>query len=487
MNNNRKSGILLHITSLPNKYGIGTLGKEAYSFIDFLKNSEQKLWQILPIGHTGYGNSPYQTYSAFAGNPLLISLEKLKDDKLISVINCEENFDNKNVDFERVIPFKEKTLELAFTNFKLTDKNFINFCNSEEYWLDDYSLFMALKKYFNNKSWIDWDENIRNRNKEAIIFYEKKLATEINFFKFTQYIFYKQWNELKKYANQKNVEIIGDIPIFVSFDSSDAWGNTEIFDFDENNNPKNIAGVPPDYFSSTGQLWGNPLYNWKKLEENNFQWWILRFKKMLEIFDIIRVDHFRGFEAFWSVPFGSENAINGKWIKAPGKLLFNEIKKQLGDLPIIAEDLGIITKEVEDLRDEFHFPGMKILQFAFESDMNNAYLPHNYIENCIVYTGTHDNDTTLGWYQKLSPSQKKFVDNYINSNDDICWRMIKLAWKSKAKIAIAPLQDFLCLDSNSRMNIPGKAEGNWEWRFLSEMIDDELAKKIRTLTWDSKR
>ncbi len=487
MNRIRKSGILLHITSLPNKYGIGTLGKEAYKFVDFLNDSEQKLWQILPIGHTGYGNSPYQTYSAFAGNPLLISIRKLEEEGLISEINCDDNFNNLRVDFEKVFPCKEKILEEAFKKFDSTSNDFLKFCDSEKYWLNDYSLFMSLKKYYHNKSWIDWDENIRNRKKNAIHFYEEKLADQIAFFKFSQYLFHKQWVELKKYANSKKVEIIGDIPIFVAFDSADAWANTEIFDFDENNNPKNIAGVPPDYFSSTGQLWGNPLYNWQNLETDNFHWWILRIKKMLSLFDIIRIDHFRGFESFWAVPFGSENAIHGKWIKAPGKKLFTEIKKQLGNLPIIAEDLGIITKEVEFLRDEFNFPGMKILQFAFESDLKNAYLPHNYNENCVVYTGTHDNDTTLGWYNKLTPNQKKFADDYLNSNDNICWRMIKLAWNSKANIAIAPLQDFLCLDSNSRMNIPGEAEGNWEWRFLPNSLDDFLAKKIRNLTWDSNR
>ncbi len=487
MKNNRKSGILLHITSLPGKYGIGTLGKEAFDFIDFLNDSEQKIWQILPIGPTGYGNSPYQTYSAFAGNPLLISLEKLMKEGLIDKINSNENFNPQKVEFNKVIPFKEKILFQAFENFDLKNKNFIQFCNNEKYWLDDYSLFMALKKYFENKPWTEWDKDIRNRKKESILTYEKNLFASINFYKFTQYVFYKQWSELKKYANSKNVEIVGDIPIFVAFDSADAWANTNIFDLDENNNPKNIAGVPPDYFSSTGQLWGNPLYNWKNLEANNFHWWILRIKKMLSFFDIIRIDHFRGFESFWAVPFGSENAINGKWIKAPGKKLFTEIKKQLGELPIIAEDLGIITKEVENLRDEFDFPGMKILQFAFDSGPDNAYLPHNFIKNCVVYTGTHDNDTTLGWYNKLTTQHKKSVDDYINSNDDICWRMIKLAWNSKANIAIAPLQDFLCLDSNSRMNVPGKADGNWEWRFLKNSLDDFLAKKIRNITWDSQR
>ncbi|MCD4796434.1 MAG: 4-alpha-glucanotransferase [Candidatus Cloacimonetes bacterium] len=490
MNFERSGGILLHITSLPSKYGIGNLGNEAYHFVDFLSEAKQKLWQILPTGPTGYGDSPYQTFSAFAGNPLFIDPDNLVERKLLSskdLVN-DLQFNNRKVEYEKVRKFKEEKLQIAFSNFDLNKTSFKKFTTQESWWLDDFALFMSLKGHFNGNAWNEWDEEIRLHQQEAVVYYCRHLKKQIDYHKFCQFIFFEQWEKLKLYTNEKGIKIIGDIPIFVSADSSDAWANPEIFQFDQNNIPTGVAGVPPDYFCETGQLWGNPLYDWKVLEEQNFAWWMQRFKSMQKQVDIMRIDHFRGFEAYWTVPAGEETAINGKWEKAPGEKLFSAVIDELGELPIIAEDLGVITKEVEALRDKFDFPGMKILQFAFDSSMENSYLPHKYKTNCVVYTGTHDNETTLGWFKNSPLERKEFLKTYLQKEEiDICWDMLELAWKSIANIAIAPMQDFLCLDNSARMNTPGNPDGNWQWRIEQKQLTSDLVQKIKILTMQSAR
>ncbi|MGM0507952.1 MAG: 4-alpha-glucanotransferase [Fusobacteriota bacterium] len=489
MNFERSSGILLHPTSLPGDFGIGTLGKEAYDFVDFLIESGQSLWQTYPLGPTGYGDSPYQCFSAFAGNPLLIDLKKLVEDSLLKEKDLETdmNFSDDKVEYGDIINFKYPLLKKSFNNFQnhesdLEIAKFERFCEKNSTWLVDYSLFMALKDHFNGKPWNNWEEDIKLRKPKAMKKYHEKLHVDIKFHKFIQYLFFKQWEELKNYANQNYIKIIGDIPIFVAFDSADAWSNPELFLFDKDRNPTGVAGVPPDYFSETGQLWGNPLYDWDKLKENNYSWWVDRIKANLEISDIIRIDHFRGFEAYWKVPADEDTAINGEWVKGPDKDLFDAIENELGELPIIAEDLGLITPEVEELRDYCGFPGMKILQFAFDSGEENDYLPHNYVKNCVVYTGTHDNDTIKGWYDKAKSEDKEYVDNYFYyKGEDVCWNFIRAAWASTAVMALAPLQDLLRLGSEARINTPGKASGNWQWRFKKGDITEQMKKDLKNL------
>lgn len=481
----RSSGILLHVTSLAGKYGIGDLGKAANNFVDFLFESKQKLWQILPTGPTGYGNSPYQTFSAFAGNPLFIDLDDLIARDLLTKndLQTDLQFNNTKVEFDKVRQFKDNILQKAFMSFDLNNNEFKKFIDQKSWWLDDYTSFIAAKETFAGKSWDMWDDALRFHERHAINSLNEKFSNRINYHKFCQFLFFDQWLSLKKYANDKGVKIIGDIPIFISADSADAWANPEIFQFDENNLPIKIAGVPPDYFCETGQLWGNPLYDWEALEEQKFNWWLKRFRSTMQLVDITRVDHFRGFVACWAVPAGEETAINGEWEKAPGEKLFSVLLSKLGNLPVIAEDLGLITQEVNDLRDKFNFPGMKILQFAFDSDLDNDYLPHNYSENCVVYTGTHDNETTLGWYKNSPESRKKLIKTYLQKdNFDICSEMVELAWRSPANTAIAPLQDFLCLDNTAKMNTPGKAEGNWCWRVDQKLLTSNLVKKIKDIT-----
>lgn len=492
MNFERSSGILLHPTSLPGKFGIGSLGKEAFDFVDFLVESGQKLWQVFPLGPTGYGDSPYQCFSAFAGNPLLISLEKLVEEGLLTEndLNTNETFDTNLVDFGKVINFKFPVLRKAYSHFAMNGSQlekikFDTFCQNSSLWLEDYALFMALKDHFGGKPWIEWDLDIKMREEKALEYYANHLSETINFQKFIQYLFFKQWKEVKSYANSNYIKVVGDIPIFVAFDSADAWSNPDIFLFDQDRKPVKVAGVPPDYFSATGQLWGNPLYDWNKLEETGFQWWIDRIKSNLVLSDIIRIDHFRGFAAYWAVPYGEKTAINGEWVPAPGKALFTAIEKALGTLPIIAEDLGLITPDVIELRDHFNFPGMKILQFAFDSGEENDYLPHTYDKNCVVYTGTHDNDTVLGWYQKAKAEDKKFLADYINvvcNDSNISMELLKAAWASTAVIALAPFQDLLGLGSEARINTPGVAAGNWMWRAKAEQINSSKASDLRKVT-----
>ncbi|MDJ0693899.1 MAG: 4-alpha-glucanotransferase [Mastigocoleus sp. MO_167.B18] len=488
----RSSGILLHPTCFPSRFGIGDLGADAYRFIDFLQQSNQQYWQILPLGPTGYGNSPYMCYSAIAGNPLLISPEKLKDEDLLA----EEDFDHlpafpgDRVDYQLVIDTKIPLLQKACNNFKhhaSPEKNqeFADFCSNKAYWLDDFALFMALKDRNEDSSWRTWEAEIARHEPEAIQKAQEELSENIFYYKFVQYEFFRQWSELKTYANERGVNIIGDIPIYVAHDSADVWANREIFCLDEETGEAaEMAGVPPDYFSATGQLWGNPVYNWEALQEQDFHWWLKRFEAMLDYVDIIRIDHFRGFEAFWSIPQGEETAVNGEWVKAPGDELFETIRQKLGKLPVLAEDLGTITPEVLALRDKFDFPGMKVLQFAFGSDPANPYLPFNVPQNCVIYTGTHDNDTTIGWYNTASDWEKRNLWLYLGSisPDGINWDLIRLALSSVANQAIIPLQDILGLSTQARMNIPSRGEGNWEWRYYAEALNEELSDRLKNLT-----
>ena len=438
----RSSGILFHPTSLPGKYGIGTLGKEAYAFIDFLKKSKQKLWQIFPLGPTGYGDSPYQSFSSFAGNPYLIDFDLLIEAHLLSEEDLKDIFfgDNEEyIDYGAIYNQKYPLLRKAYENFKSSDNNEMkgsleNFKRENSSWLNDYSLYISLKNHFNGLPWNEWAQDIKNREDGAMHHYRSELADDIEYHNFIQFLFFKQWGDVKRYANENGIKIIGDIPIFVAADSSDAWANPEIFLFDKERKPVKVAGVPPDYFSATGQLWGNPLYNWEKLKDTNYSWWVERVRANLSTCDIIRIDHFRGFEAYWAVPYGDDTAINGQWEPGPGIDLFNAIKSQLGELPIIAEDLGLMTQGVIDLREATGFPGMKILGFAFDSGEENDYLPHTYTRNCVVYTGTHDNDTLVGWFQKAKEEDREFARNYLNSraDEEIHWDAIRGAWSSVA-------------------------------------------------------
>ena len=488
----RSSGILFHPTSLPGKYGIGTLGKEAYAFIDFLKKSRQKLWQIFPLGPTGYGDSPYQSFSSFAGNPYLIDFDLLIEAHLLSEEDLRDVFfgDNEEyIDYGAIYNQKYPLLRKAYENFKSSDnhemrENLEHFKRENASWLNDYSLYISLKNHFNGLPWNEWAHDIKNREHGAMEHYKNELADDIEYHNFIQFLFFKQWGDVKRYANENGIKIIGDIPIFVAADSSDAWANPEIFLFDEERKPVKVAGVPPDYFSATGQLWGNPLYNWQKLKETNYSWWVERVRANLSTCDIIRIDHFRGFEAYWAVPYGDDTAINGQWEPGPGIDLFNAIKSQLGELPIIAEDLGLMTQGVIDLREATGFPGMKILGFAFDSGEENDYLPHTYTKNCVVYTGTHDNDTLIGWFQKAKEEDRQFARDYLNSrsDDEIHWDAIRGAWSSVASMAISPVQDFLGLGSEARINTPGVAAGNWQWRLRHEVLTDELAERIAKLT-----
>jgi 4-alpha-glucanotransferase len=488
----RSSGILLHPSSFPSPFGIGDLGDKAYRFIDFLKNSYQQYWQVLPLGPTGYGNSPYMCYSAMAGNHLLISPEKLVDEGFLVAADFANlpNFPADRVDFEQVIPIKINLLKKACESFKtqataIQREAFHTFCNTRGYWLNNYALFMALKDAQNGESWYKWQPELSKREPKALAQIEHELTQEIFYYKFIQYEFFRQWSELKNYANQNGVDIIGDIPIYVSHDSADVWANPEFFALDEETGAAALmAGVPPDYFSATGQLWGNPVYNWEELQKQDFKWWVQRFEAMLDYVDIIRIDHFRGFEGYWAVPQGEETAVNGEWIKAPGMEFFEIIKQKLGKLPILAEDLGIITPEVEALRDQFEFPGMKVLHFAFGSDPGNPFLPFNYPRNAVVYTGTHDNDTTLGWFKTTNDYEKQNLLLYLGSisPDGINWDLIRLALSSIANQAIIPLQDVLGLGTEARMNYPSTAEGNWEWRYQEGVLSEELSDRLKILT-----
>lgn len=490
----RTSGVLLHPTSLPSKYGIGDFGEGAYSFVDFLKNSKQKLWQILPLTPPGYGDSPYQCFSAFAGNTLLISIDRLVHDGLLKEeeIGKVPEFSEKEVEFSRVAKFKNRLFLKAFDRFdeSAEGKKYVQFKEQNEYWLPDFSFYMAVKGYFNNKAWNYWDKDIAFREKQAIKKYKSKLSNETRYQEFLQYTFSKQWYDLKRYANNSGIKIIGDLPIFVAYDSSDVWVYPELFELDEEGNPRKVSGVPPCHFSKTGQLWGSPHFNWERMKEDDFLWWRKRFGNLLEQVDIIRIDHFRGFEAYWEVDASEKTAVNGKWVKAPGYELLATVKEHLGELPAIAEDLGFITPEVDKMKNKFGFPGMKIMQFAFDKETPEKDRPGGYEKHCVVYTGTHDNDTLLGWFRGLEKRNNLEVLSVLEKcygikkgikEEDICWKLIEIAYSTKADMAIIPLQDILCLDNEGRMNYPGTVGDNWMWRYMQQDITCEAESKLGNL------
>lgn len=487
----RGSGILLHPTSLPGNFGIGDL-KEAFAFIDFCAATGQSYWQVLPFNPPGFGDSPYQCFSAFAGNPLLISPEKLLQKGLLENKDLENapQFNDQKVEFNRVKSYKDKLFRIAFQKFKPEKScKYKNFVKENFLWLDNYSLFMALKNHFNGAAWHEWGSQIAQRDRETIKTYSNLLQDEIEYQKFLQFEFYTQWLELKEYANSKGIKVIGDIPIFVAFDSADVWANPHLFSLDERGNPLMVAGVPPDYFSKTGQLWGNPHYDWVRMEQDAYKWWRERFITILNLVDFVRLDHFRGFEAYWEIPFGERTAVNGRWVKGPGESFFHTLEKYLGKLPIIAEDLGIITEEVKQLKDKFSFPGMHILQFSLEDTTREFNLPVSFEENSLVYTGTHDNDTIVGWYKKhvlektkvAEIIEKKLGISSHMHDKEISWRFIRLALESNSILAIIPLQDILGLDSWARMNYPGTLGCNWNWRYKKGDLTKEIEIKLKKL------
>ena len=498
----RASGILLHPTSLPGPFGIGDLGDEAYRFADFLKQSDQTLWQVLPLGPTGYGDSPYACYSAFAGNTLLISPERLLRQGFLTASDLADApaLPDQRIDFGAVHRFKEALLTTAFRRFKEkpdpdAGADFRSFCAKEADWLNDYALFRALKDFHGGRSWNEWEAPLVSRNQPALTSAREKLGDGIEAQKFYQYLFFKQWFELKEYCNERGIKLIGDIPIFVALDSADVWANPEQFRLNENGQPTVVAGVPPDYFSKTGQFWGNPLYNWERMLADGFNWWIKRVRATLQTVDIVRIDHFRGFAACWEIPGGDKTAERGSWVKAPGRDLFLAIRRALGTaLPIIAEDLGVITPDVNELRDEFGFPGMRILQFGFSSDAKNIDLPHNYHRNVVVYTGTHDNDTTRGWFESVAgegstrdakqiEKEREFCLQYLDTDGkEIHWDFFRTVIASVANTAIIPLQDLLGLGTEARMNLPNTTSGNWCWRFAGDALTDDLADRLKSLT-----
>jgi len=491
----RGAGILLHPTSLPSKYGIGELGGKIFDFIDFLADTKQKYWQILPLGPTGYGDSPYQSFSSFAGNPLLLSIELLIEMQIIdeSKIDLPE-FSSKSVEYGRVISFKDHILKLAYNEFQDSSSHpqdeFSEYKDSQDKWLQQYAVFMTLKANTGLKPWYEWPEQYQNPDNPEIQQFIHDHRDEVDYYQFLQYLFQMQWDAVHTYASQKGISIIGDIPIYVAYDSADTWGNQSLYLMDESGGLKYVSGVPPDYFSATGQLWGNPIYNWEKCEEEGFQFWTKRVSRTLELVDLIRIDHFRGFEAYWQVPAEATTAIDGKWVEGPGESIFKQLRKNLGDLPLIAEDLGVITKPVTELRKSFGMPGMKILQYAFSKskDSTNGYLPHNYEENTIVYSGTHDNDTSMGWWATAPREIKEHFIQYTDSDQtDIISDMMRLGHSSVADVSMLPMQDLLRKKSSSRMNFPGKAFGNWQWRFDFHELKEDWKSELLEMTETYKR
>lgn len=485
----RASGILLHISSLPSPYGIGTFGKEAYQFVDFLERAGQKFWQILPIGPTSYGDSPYQSFSTFAGNPYFIDLDLLKEDGLLEPGDYEnlDWGDQANlVDYEKIYQNRFVVLRKAYEKgFPLERRKVEAFRKLHNDWIEDYALFMALKSRFEDKAWTSWEESIRRREPEALAHWRQELKDQVDFWVYLQYLFYQQWEALKEYANQRKVKMIGDLPIYVAMDSADVWANPQLFQLDKDLRPTFVAGVPPDYFAPEGQLWGNPLYRWELHKQTGYDWWIRRMKAATTIYDTVRIDHFRGFAGYYAVPFGDENAVNGKWVKGPGMELFQAMERALGKRSIIAEDLGVLTEDVHKLLKDSGFPGMKVLQFAFEPNWDNGYLPHNHVENCVVYTGTHDNDTLTGWWETaLDDHERKHALDYLHITPDegIHWGMLRGAWSSVAWLTVAPIQDFLQLGKEARMNTPSTLGGNWRFRLLKGQLTEELADRIERLS-----
>ncbi|MCH5248585.1 MAG: 4-alpha-glucanotransferase [Lachnospiraceae bacterium] len=487
----RKSGVLLPVSSIPSKYGIGTFSRQAYEFVDLLEQAGQTYWQILPLGPTGYGDSPYQSFSTFAGNPYYIDLETLIEEGYLTKKDCDSydfGDNDEYIDYEKIYFSRFKVLRTAFKNAGSNnleaDKAYRDFVRKNAYWLDDYALYMAVKNSFDGVSFIEWDEDIRLRKKAALEKYKEKYKDEIDFYKFQQFIFTKQWFALKEYANKKKIKIIGDIPIYVAFDSSDTWANPKLFQLNENLEPIGVAGCPPDAFSVTGQLWGNPLYRWEYHKETGYEWWMKRISYCYKLYDVVRIDHFRGFDEYYSIPYGDPTAEFGHWEKGPGYDIFKTMKAELGKKPVIAEDLGFLTDSVLKLVKKTGYPGMKILQFAFDSREESDYLPHNYTTNSVVYTGTHDNDTVLGWLRTMNRHDRSFAKRYlnINKNKDIQWEFIRAAMASVSDTCIIPMQDYLGLGAEARINIPSTLGLNWKWRMLPGAFNEELALRIRNMT-----
>ena len=485
----RASGVLLHPTSLPGPYGIGDLGPAAYRWVDWLAGSGCKLWQVLPIGPTGFGDSPYQCFSAFAGNPYLVSPDLLLEQGLLTHADLSDMpaWNDQRVDFGQLYIWKPALLEKAFRRFSANpgpvQAEFDTFCADNAAWLEDYALFMALKEAHGGGSWDGWPASLRLRDTAALAEARSSLAGLILRFSFFQFLFFRQWNAVRAYAHEKDLQIIGDIPLFVAIDSSDVWAHPDLFFLDENGRPTVVAGVPPDYFSPTGQLWGNPLYRWEKHKASGYIWWLERIRATLRLVDIIRIDHFRGFAGYWEIPAGNPTAEQGRWVPGPGADFFNVVQANLGRLPILAEDLGVITPDVVALRDQFDLPGMKILQFAF-SGPDNPFLPHRYPLNCLVYTGTHDNDTSRGWYESGPEGEKDFARRYLGvDGSDFAWDLIRAAWTSVGIFALAPMQDLLNLGTEARMNYPSHLGGNWEWRMTDDAMTGDLRDRLKELNW----
>ncbi len=493
----RASGLLLHVTSLPSPYGIGDVGPAALGWVDRLREAGQSWWQSLPLGPTGYGDSPYQPLSSFAGNALLISPAWLVEDGMLRPSDCTgQSFPETAVDYEAVVPFKHRLLETAWTNFNGGARPdlapaFEQFCHDHAHWLDDYALFRALKARYRGAYYLNWPAELVQRSPAALAQARRELASQIAQVCFAQFLLYCQGTRLKEHAQRNGVRLIGDLPFFVSPDSSDIWANPEIFLLDEHRRPRVVAGVPPDYFSAQGQLWGNPIYDWDALRRTGYQWCIDRLRALLAHVDVIRLDHFRAFAAAWHIPAGAPTAQTGQWVAGPGADFFAAVRKELGGLPFIAEDLGLITPDVCALRDQFRLPGMRVLQFAFDGHVDNPYLPHTYVPNAVVYTGTHDNPTTRGWYEDLPDAQRQNVWNYLRrpsgESREVAGELMRLAWSSAAALAIAPLQDVLNLGPEARMNVPGRADGNWRWRTTEDMLSSWAFPGLRELTDASKR
>jgi 4-alpha-glucanotransferase len=493
----RASGLLLHVTSFPSRYGIGDIGPAALAWVDRLRQAGQGWWQALPMGPTGYGNSPYQPLCSFAGNALTISPDWLVEDGLLQASDCQSSvFPQDQVDYNHVIPFKHQLLETAWAHFNAGARSdlrpaYEQFCHDHSHWLDDYALFRALKARFDNSYYLEWPVELVERQPAALARARRELADRIEFACFAQFLLFRQAERLKAYAHSAGLKLIGDLPFFVSPDSSDVWANPELFLLDERRRPLFVAGVPPDYFSATGQRWGNPVYNWDVLRQTGYGWWINRLRSLLCHVDVIRLDHFRGFTAAWHVPAGAATAESGTWKPGPGPEFFSAVERELGSLPFIAEDLGFVTPDVYALRDRFHLPGMRILQFAFDGHPDNPHLPRNYVPNTVAYTGTHDNPTTRGWFEDLPDDVRRNVWHVLNrpvgKNSEAAPALIDVAWSSVAALAIAPLQDLLNLGNEARMNVPGRGEGNWRWRCTDEMIDSPAFEWLRTLTHSSLR
>jgi len=482
----RASGILLPIASLPSKYGIGAFSNSAYQFVDFLRKAGQKYWQILPLGPTSYGDSPYQSFSTFAGNPYFIDLDELVKQGLLTEEECNSydfGKDERDVDYGLIYESRFKLLKKAYLRSQIGNNEvFQEYLKENDFWIRDYGLYMAIKEQFDGHSWIEWDEDIRLRETAAVARYEEELKAEIEFYQYLQFVFKNQWMALKQYANDNGVKIIGDIPIYVAFDSADSWSNPALFQFDEERRPTAVAGCPPDGFSATGQLWGNPLYDWEYHEKTGYAWWVQRTRASFQLYDVVRVDHFRGFDEYYSIPAAHDTAESGTWKQGPGYGLFEVLNRELGVLDFIAEDLGYLTPSVIELVEKTGYPGMKVLEFAFDSREESDYLPHNYTPNCIVYTGTHDNQTLIGWINELSEEDRNYAMEYMNlrtiSEDEFHWDFIKLAMQSVARTAIIPMQDYLGLAGEARINFPSTVGGNWTWRLLDEELTEELAHKI---------